>query len=249
MASYWKVVNVVIHEADVLLLVLDARQPYDTINKELVDKARLNKKPLIYVITKADLIDRSLANSSMVKLEPVVFVSGKTGVGMSQLYKEIFSQAKASGCMKGMVKVGVLGYPNVGKSSLINAMKGEYVAKTSGLSSYTRNTQMVRAKNRVMVIDTPGVIPTDRKNYMKSAMIGSLDFTHVREPVEVVIGLMKKYSGKLERFYGVEHTGDYEETIDSIAMKKKIVHKGGAPDKIRISRMILADWHKGIIKI
>lgn len=249
MASYWRVVNDVIIKADVLLLVLDARQPYDTISKELVDKARLNKKPLIYVITKADLIDKSLAEPSQVKLSPVVFVSGKTGAGMSRLYKEIFSQAKAAGRGKGIVKVGVMGYPNVGKSSLINALKGKYVAKTSGLSSYTRAAQKVWADKRLMVIDTPGVIPTDRKNYMKSAMIGSLDFTHVKEPLEVVIGLMKKYPGKLEAFYEVENTGDFEECIAEIALKKKIVHRGGKPDLTRIARMVLADWHKGIIKI
>jgi ribosome biogenesis GTPase A len=249
MGSFWGIVNRVINDADVLLLILDARQPYDTINKELVDKAKLNKKPLIYVITKADLIDRSLADPSQVRLNPVVFVSGKTGSGMSLLYKEIFSQAKAAGGGKGMVKVGVLGYPNVGKSSLINAMKGKYVAKTSGLSGYTKTAQKIRAKNRIMVIDTPGVLPTDKKNFMKSAMIGSLDFTHVREPFEVVMGLMKKYPGSLEAFYKVEHTGDFEESIDKIALNKKIVLKGGAPDRLRMSRMILADWHKGIIRL
>jgi len=247
MKSYWGIVNNVIDKADVLLLLLDARQPYDTINKELIDKVKQGRKPLIYVITKSDLIDHSKLKNS-IRLEPVVFVSGRTNLGIETLIQEIFTQAKKVG-IQGIVKVGVLGYPNVGKSSLINAMKGKVVARTSGLSGYTKFTQKIRMRSRLLIIDTPGVLPDSKKDFMKSAMIGSLDFTHVKEPEVVVMGLMGKYPGKIEECYGVEQKEDFEETLDDIAVKKGIFRRGKVPDRIRMARLILADWHKGNIKI
>lgn len=249
MASYWRIVNRTIGKSDVLLLILDARQPSDTMNKELVDKAKLNQKPLIYVITKSDLLKNAKEDLSYFRPQPSVFVSGKTGEGIDKLYEEILKQAKTAGKARGLIKVGVLGYPNVGKSSLINALKGRDVARISGLSGYTKSAKTVHLNSRILIIDTPGVLPTDRKNFMKSAMIGSLDFTHVKNPEEVVLGLMKKYPGRLEEFYGVEGAGSADEAIVNIALKKKIVQKGGAPDIYRMSRMILADWHKGIIRL
>jgi ribosome biogenesis GTPase A len=251
MKSYWGIVRDVIWKADVLLLVLDARQPFDTINKEIIVRVKAENKPLIYVATKSDLVSESVFKTSKQKLSPLVLVSAKTGQGIGTLYDEIFKQSKKPGKEKdkGIIKVGVLGYPNVGKSSLINALNGKNVAKTSGLSGYTKFSKKFKLDQRIIIMDTPGVLPDDRKNFLKSAMLGSLDFTHVREPDVVAIALMVKYPGKLEAFYGVGLNVDLEQVIDDMAVKKKLFLRGKVPDRTRMARMILVDWDKGNIKI
>jgi ribosome biogenesis GTPase A len=251
MKSYWGIVRDVIWKADVLLLILDARQPFDTINKEIITRAKDENKPLIYVATKSDLVTESVLKNSKQKLSPLVMVSAKTGQGIGTLYDEIFKVARKPGKEKdkGIIKVGVLGYPNVGKSSLINAMKGAKVTKTSGMSGYTKFSQKIKLDQRIIIMDTPGVLPDDRKNFLKSAMLGSLDYTHIREPVVVAIALMQKYPGKFEKFYDSKMDDDLEQVIDDLAVKRNLFLRGKVPDRIRMARIILVDWHKGNIKI
>ena len=74
MTSYWKIVNDVIVKADLLLIVLDARFVESTRNKEVESKVASAGKPIIYVITKCDLVDKETLEGSKKKLSPCVFV-------------------------------------------------------------------------------------------------------------------------------------------------------------------------------
>ena len=239
-------VNKVIIQADILLMTLDARLVDETRNQEIEDKVKYLNKPLIYVITKCDLADKAEVEKHKKELGLAVFVSAKEHHGIKMLREKILIEAKRIG--KKEVRVGVLGYPNVGKSSLINAMKGRKAASTSSLSGHTRGLQNVKADNRIMLIDTPGVIPYQEKDFMKHAFIGTIDFVKTEEPDLVVMGLMERFPGKIESFYGVKEKEDKEETIEVIALKSNTLKKGGIPDTMRMAKTILKDWQKGAIK-
>ena len=157
MPSFWGLVNSVIREADILLLVLDARLVTESRNIEIERKIREAGKPLVYVVSKSDLTDKEEAKRAASDLKPMVLFSAKDYRGVRQLRKAIVIEAKRRG--KEEITVGVLGYPNVGKSSLINALKGRGSAGTSPLSGYTRGLQKIRLSRKIMLIDTPGVIP------------------------------------------------------------------------------------------
>jgi len=60
MANFWRIVNDVIEESDIILLVVDARMIKETINVELVQKVKSSGKQLITVINKADLVDKKI---------------------------------------------------------------------------------------------------------------------------------------------------------------------------------------------
>ena len=239
-------VNKVIIQADILLMTLDARLVDETRNQEIEDKVKYLNKPLIYVITKCDLADKAEVEKHKKELGLAVFVSAKEHHGIKMLREKILIEAKRIG--KKEVRVGVLGYPNVGKSSLINAMKGRKAASTSSLSGHTRGLQNVKADNRIMLIDTPGVIPYQEKDFMKHAFIVTIDFVKTKEPDLVVMGLMERFPGKIESFYGVKEKEDKEETIEEIALKSNTLKKGGIPDTMRMAKTILKDWQKGAIK-
>ncbi|MBR9699070.1 GTPase RsgA [Candidatus Woesearchaeota archaeon] len=245
MANYWRLVNKVIERSDILLLVLDARMINETRNEEVEYKVKQAEKPLIYAITKFDLIDDSEAREFREFLNPCVFVSVTKHVGTSRLRERILIETQRIGLKN--VTVGVLGYPNVGKSSLINAMKGRKSASTSSMSGHTKGVQLVKGDSRIMFLDTPGVIPYKEEDQMKHAMIGTTDYTKVKDPDLVAMQIMRKYPGKIEKFYGVDRSEDKEITLEDIARKRNILKKRGEMDIMRAARQVLQDWQKGKI--
>ena len=94
MAQFWKVVNKVIKESDVLLLLLDARLVSDTRNIEVEKKISSEGKPLIYVVTKSDLVEKSKAERYKKELKPLVFVSAVKHHGTTILRDRILIEAK-----------------------------------------------------------------------------------------------------------------------------------------------------------
>ncbi|MGV8171446.1 MAG: GTPase [Candidatus Woesearchaeota archaeon] len=243
--SFWQMVNKVIRESDVLLLVLDSRLAYNTRNIEIEDKVQKAGKPLIYVLNKCDLVDMNVMKELKKKIPGSVFISARKHLGMTKLREKIM--IKASQLKKSRVTVGVLGYPNVGKSSIINALKGKAAAKTSSISGYTRHTQKIKTSSMIL-LDTPGVIPYQEKNDIKHNLIGAIDYSREKDPDVIVMMLMNAFPGLIEGYYNVPVIADKEEAIQSIALKRKVIRKGNTVDALRMSRMILHDWQRGVIK-
>jgi hypothetical protein len=247
--NFWKDVNRVIKEADVLLLLLDARYVDGSRNAEIEDKVRSVKKPLIYVITKSDLADKKNVEAFKKTLKPCVFVSVRERSGRTRLKERIIIEGERVYGNKERINIGVLGYPNVGKSSLINYMKGHHSAHTSSLSGYTKTTQTVKSDNRLYFIDTPGVIPYHEKDAVKHVAMSVIDFMKVRDPDIMVMEMMRKYPGRIEAHFGVSVNEDKEKAIAEIARKKNVLMRGGVPDVERICRSILKDIQNGKIRL
>jgi len=239
-------VNDVIRRADVLLLVLDARVPELTRNREIERKVDRAGKKLIYVINKCDLIGKEISEKHKKKYNPSVFVSSTQHLGTTKLRERILIEAKRIG--KERVVVGVLGYPNCGKSSVINALKGKGSAKTSSVSGYTRGIQLVKADNKIMLLDTPGVIPFREDDDLKHVLIGTKMFDKVKDPDIYAMELIKFCKGLIETHYDIKAKDEYE-ALEKIAFKFNKLVKGGEPNIELISRMILKDWQQGKIRL
>jgi len=239
--SYWNIVNKVIKESDVVLEVLDARLIDETRNKEIEEKIRDQGKKLIHVVNKIDLVDKKDIN--LKTLTNPIFISSKERLGTTILKNKILSVGG-----KKQIIVGVLGYPNTGKSSVINAVAGAKKARTSSTSGFTRGIQKIKASKRIILLDTPGVFPFEEKDVVKHALIGSKNAQDIKDPDLVAIELMKILKGKVEKHYKVEVSNDYERTLEKIALKMNRLRKGGVPDVESISRTIIMDWQRGKIR-
>ncbi len=242
MVNYWKVVNEVMHKADMILLILDARYVEDTRNVEIEDKILSSGKPVLYVINKCDLASpKDLAKTK--SLQPSVYISAKDHLGTALLRKKIM--ATVGDVRFGTINIGIVGYPNVGKSSIINALKGHASAKVSNVSGYTKHKQNVRVSRKLMLIDTPGVIPYMEDDTYKHALIGTINATSIKNPDMMIYEIMEHQPGMIERIYGVKVSKNMEKTLENIAKKKGVLLKGGIPDIDKVSRMILHDIQKG----
>jgi ribosome biogenesis GTPase A len=227
-------------------MVLDARMINGTRNAEIEKKIQHLGKPLIYVLNKSDLVDEHTIMQYKRAIPNSVFLSAKLHQGTNKLREKIMMAAAR--IKKEHVKVGVLGYPNVGKSSVINALKGRAAAKTSSISGHTKSLQKVRT-GKIMLLDTPGVIPYKENDNLKHNMIGTIDYSKEKDPDVVVMQLMHEFPGIIEKFYDIKNSKDKESSLEAIAKKKSMLRKGSELDTRRAATMILKDWQAGKIRI
>jgi ribosome biogenesis GTPase A len=258
MASYKALVKDVIKKADVLLEVIDARFPEETRNSEVErDIVRLNK-PFIIVINKCDLVSKEKLDKTkarLSKIAPTIFISSKDRSGTTMLRHQILASAAIKASVKGRdILVGTLGYPNVGKSSVINGVTGRHRASTSPVSGHTKGVQLVDAGSRIMFIDTPGVIPVDEKDEYLQGLLGIKDATHLKDKIGVALKILEKMltenKAALESFYNITiEEGTSYDVLELIGKQCNFLQKKGEVDETRTATRIINDWQNGLLII
>ncbi|MFP4523595.1 MAG: GTPase [Candidatus Nanoarchaeia archaeon] len=247
MVNFWTIADSVMREADIILLVIDARLVEETKNKEIEYKAKEMKKTLITVINKCDLVNKEELEQYKQKFHPCVFVSAHKFYGITMLRKTILRYAQTV-----PVSVGVVGYPNTGKSSVINSLKGKASAAVSSVSGYTKGRQNIKVGSKIKIIDTPGVIAeSDDKKSVKLSITASKN--NKEDPDLIVFELIKNHKDAIIEFYELDKEKikgfDDEEILEAIAIKRNRFKKGAEPDTQTTAKMILQDWQKGKIKV
>lgn len=253
MVSFWRVVNEVIRDSDIILEVLDARFPEETRNKEVEDKVKkinakgIDKK-IVFILNKSDLLKERFSDIKL-DFSPYIFVSAKSNLGTTKLRNLLKRELKN----KKQLIVGIVGYPNTGKSSLINALKQKRSAGVASTPGFTRGLQKIRITKNIYLLDTPGVFPYKEKSEEKHALINVKDYRKVKDPEAIAIEILKKASEKdpgiIEELYKIKLKEDPEETLELIAIKFNWLQKGGKPNIDQTSRRIIHDWQRGKIII
>ncbi|MBI2573433.1 50S ribosome-binding GTPase [Candidatus Woesearchaeota archaeon] len=239
MPNFWRHVNYVLDNADIIIEVLDARSIDETRHPEIEQKVLLSGKILLYVITKCDLVDITQLKKDRGNLRPSVYISSREHLGTTMLKKKILMLSHGEKCV-----VGVVGYPNVGKSSLINALAGRGAARTSSESGFTKGLQKIRVDSKILLLDTPGVFPSKEKNDAKHGRTGAVDYAKIKDPELAAMTLIEDEFDLIRRYYEVDGV-DAEEILEQIAHRLKRLLKGGQPDLEATSRLILRDWQTG----
>lgn len=249
-----KMVGDMIRICDIILEVLDARFINETRNSLLEETIKRNGKKLIYVLNKVDLVDMDAKKEEVKKLGiyPYVFVSCKKRFGSTSLRNRIKIEVSRLETNYDRAQVGVIGYPNAGKSSLINLLTGKNAARTAAEAGFTRGIQKVKLAKGILILDTPGVIPDDnykpdRESQAQHATVGARNSDKVKDPEFIVYELFENNKGAFKKFYGLDDENT-ETFLENFGKKKGLLLKGGAIDMDRASRMILKDWQDGKIK-
>lgn len=251
--DYLAVLYEVIERADIVLEVLDARFFEETRNIPAEEKVLNLGKKLIYVLNKIDLIELAVLKKKVVHLYPRVFISCTLRKGGADLLERILMVAKKLPYDKAFV--GIMGYPNTGKSSVINLLSKRGAARASSESGFTKGIQKIRISSKITLIDTPGVIPESKHSYLpedkelvKLGKIGVKMYDKVKNPELIVDTLFKQYRSVLEDYYhlsGVDSLG----FLEHLARQRNYLLKGGVLDLNRAAREVLRDWQKGKIKV
>ena len=249
-----KIIENLIKSVDIILFILDARFIEKSRHLEIEKLAKKSGKVIIRVLNKSDLVDvkKIIKNKELEGLRPFLFFSAKDRKGSATLRKMIKIEAKR--LKEDVVNIGIVGYPNVGKSSLINIITGKSSARTSPEAGYTKGIQKIKLSSNLYLIDTPGVIPTlEKSQYQKYSTkhseIGAITWHKVKHPDMVVNDLMKENPGVLEKYYTLNVEGDSDLLIEKLGEKLNYKKKGNVVDETRTAKKILKDWQEGKIRV
>jgi len=251
--KYPELILKIIQDSDIILEVLDARFIEETRNTEIEEQIKGQGKKLIYALNKSDLL---LKKEKKINLDYSILVSCKERSDIRKLRELIKILSKKIKKPFGeKIIVGIIGYPNTGKSSLINLLIGRSSAGVGSEAGFTRGIQKLRLDENIFILDSPGVIPetqyshTEKEKISKQTIAGGRSYSQVKDPEIVVAKLISAYPQILEKFYNVQANGDSEILIEELGRKKGFLLKGNEVDKDRTARLILRDFQEGKIMI
>ncbi|KZT42613.1 NGP1NT-domain-containing protein [Sistotremastrum suecicum HHB10207 ss-3] len=155
---------------------------------------------------------------------------------------------------KKQISVGFIGYPNVGKSSVINTLKSGKVCRVAPIPGETKVWQYITLTRRIYLIDCPGIVPTSAHDSNTSTVLkGVLRVEALPVPSEHIAPLLERVKPLyISRTYGIplpEDGSPYraDQLLDQLARMKGRLLKGGEPDLEGVSKIILSDWVRGRI--
>ncbi len=249
---------------DIVYETCDARIPFSSRNPEL--NRILGNKPRIIILNKADLADPAKTakwvdyfKSSGITAVPME-ANRKKGIdklikATEELCSDIIERAKAKGREGRTIKVMVVGVPNTGKSTLINALSGRKAAVTGDKPGVTRAPKWIRTESKLDLMDMPGVLwPRlgSRRSQLVLTATGAVK-AEVTDSVEVAYEtvnlLCGLYPDLIEARYRIEMFEGQDEYDRFLEMGKKMgcLMSGGRIDEERFSRLMLDDLRSGRI--
>lgn len=249
--GFWPLTRRVVKDSDIVLLVIDVRMPDMSRNRELERIASLYRKKLVYVFNKIDLVSESYLKNIRIKHDGGFFVSGTKNMGINYLKRGLMIMAKKIGIKE--PRIGVVGYPNVGKSAIINALAKRAKAKVSFIAGTTKGIQLIRAGS-LLILDSPGVIPYGDSSIMLGVMAAK-NPEKIRNMEKVAFETIKMLINYdktiLEREYEIEisEDKDYDIILEDIGRKKGFLLKGGIIDVHRAALLVIRDWQKGKFRL
>ncbi|KAJ3150880.1 GTPase required for pre-60S ribosomal subunit nuclear export and maturation [Geranomyces variabilis] len=251
----WNELYKVLDSSDVLIHVLDARDPMGTrcrnIEKHLKEEAK--HKHLIFVLNKCDLVP-TWVTAKWVKIlsreyPTLAFhasINHSFGKGsLIQLLRQ-FSKLHAD---KKQISVGFFGYPNTGKSSIINTLRQKKVCTVAPVPGETKVWQYITLMRRIYLIDCPGVVhPNAEDSETDLVLRGISRIENLRGPEHHIPAILERVRPEyMRRTYGVRSWDDSVDFLSQVARTSGKLLKGGEADISTVAKMILNDWLRGKI--
>ncbi|KAJ3088705.1 GTPase required for pre-60S ribosomal subunit nuclear export and maturation [Quaeritorhiza haematococci] len=251
----WNELYKVIDSSDVVIHVLDARDPLGTRcrNVESYLKKEAAHKHLIFVLNKCDLVP-TWVTAKWVRVLSTEYptlafhASINNSFGKGSLIQLLRQFAKLHSDKK-QISVGFVGYPNTGKSSIINTLRKKKVCNVAPIPGETKVWQYITLMNRIYLIDCPGVVhPSTTDSETDIVLRGVVRVENIKTPDEHIPAILERVKREyIQKTYGIENWEDHVDFLNQVARNTGKLLKGGEPDHGTVSKMILNDWLRGKI--
>lgn len=259
MAKTRRLLQEQMRRVDLVIELCDARLPYSSRNPEL--GRMISGKRRILFLNKSDLADpeitkawtqRFRAQGEDAYMMNAVTLRSRETIGLiDRVTREIVERAKERGVRK-TVRALVIGVPNVGKSTLINRLRGNAVTATGDRPGVTKTSQWVRVSPYLELLDTPGMLwprLDDQKAALRLCWIGSVkdDVTDLNELAVSLLTELKKCAPEAlkSRFHMTDISQEGTELLDAVCRGRGWLLKGNRYDYDRCYSVVLDEFRSG----
>ncbi|KAH9363716.1 hypothetical protein HPB48_020450 [Haemaphysalis longicornis] len=245
----WNELYKVIDSSDVVIQVLDVRDPEGT-RSPFIERFMRKEKPhkhLVFVLNKCDLVPTwvtqrwvALLSAEFPTMAFHASVNNPFGKGALINLLRQFSKLHTD---KRQISVGFIGYPNVGKSSVINALRSKKVCNVAPIAGETKVWQYITLMRKIYLIDCPGVVyPTGDTD---TDIVLRVRVENIEDPEDHIEAVLE--AGCVQNTWS-KPTRSSRGTTPKTSSRKlgrrsgKLL-KGGEPDISTVAKMVLNDWH------
>lgn len=147
------------------------------------------------------------------------------------------------------ISVGLIGYPNVGKSSIVNTLRKKKVATVAPIPGETKVWQYITLTKRIYLIDCPGIVPPNQNDTPQDLLLrGVVRVENVEHPEQYIPGVLAKVKKHhMERTYDLRGWENHIQFLELLARKSGRLLRKGEPDVDGVAKMVLNDFMRGKI--
>ena len=251
----WGELHKVLDSSDVVIHVLDSRDPMGTRCRAVENHLRKEcpHKHLIFLLNKCDLVPtwvtaRWLKVLSQFAPTLAFHASLTNSFGKGALISLLRQLGKLHSDKK-HVSVGFIGYPNVGKSSVINCLRGKTVARAAPVPGHTKVWQYVTLTQRIYLIDCPGVVyGAGTESEVDCVLKGIVRVERLDDAAAFIPDVLERVKHEyVAKAYGIAAWATAQDFLTQLAVKTGKLLPGREPDYNAVAKMVLQDWQRGRI--
>jgi len=244
---------------DMVIEVVDARLPEASSNPMVHELRLFRQRPCLKVLNKADLADPAVTQEwlNYFNAQPntkAVAISCKKPGDAAKVPPLCQMLAPHRNSNIKPLRMMIMGIPNVGKSTMINALLGRKVAKVGDEPAVTKNQQRFELSPRMTLTDTPGMlwpkIAHESDGYMLAAShaVGRNAVDDGEVATYLADLLLQNYAGLIAERYGIAVADlDGNGVVEAIAKRRGFLLKGNTPDFEKAAQTLLVDYRTGVL--